>query len=193
MDWKIVDSQMGHYSALLTSQVRLSPATAEKVASSIAAEVRALSADQRFAIQNESPVPIAKRLEELSAFQGWMDLAHHLSPDPHVTRAQVICQNYICFVYLPEACFRLLAKVCPQGSVARLCGRFLSDNPIRAFRNAISHANWTYKDDFSGITYWARKDSGTDTSLIEYEVAQAELEFWQSLSRTVAYATYSSL
>jgi hypothetical protein len=193
MYWNIVDAQISRYSALLKSQVGLSQAKTEKLASSIAGDVKALSADQRFAIRGSSPVTISDRLDELLAFQGWMDLAHHLPPDPHVTRAQVLCQNYICFLYLPESCFRYLAKLCPAGSAARLCGKFLSDNPIRAFRNAIAHANWTYKADFSGIIYWARKDGSKDTALVEYEVAQADLEFWQSLSRAVAYATFSSL
>ncbi|MDB5984752.1 MAG: hypothetical protein JWQ69_5767 [Pseudomonas sp.] len=192
MDWTIIDSQMDRYRDRLTAQVGLLPEISLRVASTIAGDVKALSADQRLSFHAQSPVPIAARLDELLAFQGWMDLAHHLSPDPHVTRAQVLCQNYICFLYLPEACFRHLAKVCPQGSTARRCGKFLSNNPVRAFRNAIAHANWAYKDDFSGISYWARKDGG-DSTLIEYEVAQADLDFWQSLSRTVAYATYSSL
>src|SRR5262249_11910426 len=105
----------------------------------------------------------------------------------------VLSQNYICFVYLPEACFRVLSKVCPNGSATKKCAQFLSNNPVRAFRNAIAHANWMYRADFGGLIYWARNGSDQNEPLEKFEVAQNDLAFWQALSRCVAYSAYSNL
>jgi hypothetical protein len=193
MSWKHLDAEMQPFSARLTSEVKLTSEMAVNLATTIAADVRSLSQEQKSEIRSKSPVPLEDRLSELQAFQGWMDQARTVQNNPFVTRAQVLSQSYICFVYLPEACFRVLAEVCSNGSAAKKCARFLSDNPVRAFRNAIAHANWTYRKDFGAIVYWARKGSDPDEPLKRFEVEQKDLSFWQALSRCVAYAAYSNL
>jgi hypothetical protein len=193
MNWKHLDTQMQSFSARLTSEVKLNQEMASKLATTIASDVRFLSMEQKAEINAASPVPLADRLNELKAFQGWMDQACTIRNNPHVTRAQVLSQSYICFVYLPESCFRILAKVCPSGSAAKKCAQFLSNNPVRAFRNAVAHANWTYRADFNAIVYWARKGSDPNEPLEKFEVEQADLSFWQALSRCVAYVAYSNL
>jgi hypothetical protein len=191
--WRQLDAQMARFSDRLINAVKLSPEIAERLASSVAADVRFLSQEEKLAIKSFSPVPLADRLSELEAFQGWMDLARGVETNPFVTRAQVLTQNYICFVYLPEGCFRALAKHCANGSAAKKCAKFLSDNPVRAFRNAIAHANWKYRSDFQAIVFWARKGGDPNEPLEQFEVEQGELSFWQALSRCVAYASYSNL
>jgi hypothetical protein len=193
MNWQHLDTQMRAFSARLASEVKLTPEMAEKLATTIAADVRFLSPEQKAEIRAASPVPLQDRLAELQAFQGWMDQAHTVRNNPFVTRAQVLSQNYICFVYLPEACFRVLSKVCPSGSAAKKCAQFLSNNPVRAFRNAVAHSNWTYRADFGAIIYWARKGSDPSEALQQFEVEQNDLSFWQAVSRCVAYAAYSNL
>jgi len=193
MNWKHLDNQMRAFSARLTREVKLSPEMAAKLATTISSDVRFLSPDQKQKIRAASPVPLEDRLAELQAFQGWMDQASQITNNPFVTRAQVLSQNYICFVYLPEACFHVLAKTCPSGSAARKCGQYLSNNPIRAFRNAMAHANWTYRADFDALVYWARSGDNPADPLERFEVEQSDLAFWQSLSRCVAYAAYSNL
>jgi hypothetical protein len=193
MNWNHLDKQMRSFEARLTGEVKLTPGMAVKLATTIAADVRFLSVDQKAEIEAASPVPLVDRLDELQAFQGWMDQAHTISNNPFVTRAQVLSQCYICFVYLPESCFRILAKVCRTGSAAKKCAQFLCNNPVRAFRNAIAHANWTYHKDFKAIIYWARKGNDPAEPLEKFEVGQEDLSFWQALSRCVAYATYSNL
>lgn len=193
MNWQHLDTQMQSFSARLTSEVKLTPEMAAKLATTIAEDVRFLSPEQKAEIRAASPVSLSDRLAELQAFQGWMDKAHTIDDNPFVTRAQVLTQNYICFVYLPEACFRVLSKACPSGSATKKCAQFLSNNPVRAFRNAIAHANWTYRADFGAIVYWARKGSDPNEPLERFEVKQNDLSFWQALSRCVAYAAYSNL
>jgi hypothetical protein len=193
MTWDHLDKQMAAWSGRLESELKISSESSPKLATSIAADVRFLSADAKAQLRTASPVPLRERLDELKAFQGWMDYVGKTAPSPFITRAQVITQNYICFVYLPESCFRVLAKIAPPDSPTKKCARFLSDNPVRAFRNAMSHANWTYRGDFQAIVYWARKGSDPTETLERFEVAQEDLSFWQSLSRCVAYAAFSNL
>ena len=168
--WQRLDAQMEHFSVRLMTVVKLSHEMAAKLATNIAADVRFLSPAQKSEIKNASPVPLGERLSELQAFQRWMDLARTVKSDPAVTRAQVLSQNYVCFVYLPEACFHVLASVCPNGAATKKCAKFLSDNPVRAFRNAIAHANWTYRSDFKAIVFWARKGSNPSEPLERFEV-----------------------
>lgn len=185
--WQRLDAQMATFEDRLANAVKLSPQASQKLATSIAADIRFLSPKQKREILNSSPVPIGDRLSELQAFQDFMDFAYDAVRDkPYLSRAQALIQNYICFVYLPEGCFRAIAKVCPRDSVAKRCARFLDDNPVRAFRNAIAHANWRYRSDFEAIIFWSRKGSNPDDPLVEFEVEQGELDFWQALSRCVA-------
>ena len=122
-----------------------------------------------------------------------MDLASGIPVNAAMTRAKVIVQNYVCFVYLGEACFRALRKTSTPGSITWRCCVYLTDNPIRAFRNAIAHSNWTYARDFRGLVFWARMGSNPDEALSRFEVSQTDLNFWQALSRGVAYAAYTSI
>ncbi len=193
MSWTILDQQMAAWSARLVSEVKISTTDSVKLGTTIASEVRFLSRGAKEEIAAESPIAVSDRLQELIAFQGWMDTVINSEVSPFVVRAQVITQNYICFVYLPEACFRILSKNLPGGSTTKKCAKFLSNDRIRAFRNAIAHANWSYRADFGGILYWARKGPEPSDPLLKFEVLQQELAFWQALSRCVAYAAFSNL
>jgi hypothetical protein len=126
-------------------------------------------------------------------FQGFMDHVVNTGGPPVVVRAQVVYQNYICFVYLGESCFNVLKKELPPDSTARKCCRFLTDNPVRAFRNAVAHANWRYLSDFSGLEFWARKGADATDPMVRFEVSQQDLGFWQSLARCTGYAAFLSL
>jgi hypothetical protein len=133
---------------------------------------------------------LKERLDELKAFQDWMDWASAAPRDPAIVRAQVITQNYVCFVYLRDSCFIELGKRLPTESTAKKCCGFLTADTVRAFRNAIAHANWHYKPDFSGIEYWARAGGGRNASMDRHEVNQQDLAFWQALARCTAYAAF---
>ncbi len=183
---------LAHSNALMR-EIGLSEDESKKVATLVAADVRFLPVEAKKEIRDATPIPVEIRLDELRAFQAWMDHASSVRGSPQVTRAQVIVQNYVCFVYLGEACFRVLAKRTPTGSVTKRCCEFLTANPVRAFRNAIAHANWKYNSDFSGIEYWARKGQEPSEPLSRFEVSQKDLNFWQALSRCVAYAAYTHL
>lgn len=193
MNWQQIDMQMSQFALRLVSEVRVSSDAATKLATTIATDIRFLDATQKAEIRQATPIPLEDRLAELQSFQNWMEHAGSVSGNPFVRRAQVLTQNYICFVYLPESCFKVLAKACPVGSTTRKCAQFLSNNPVRAYRNAIAHANWTYRQDFEAIIYWAKKGSEPTDPLERFEVEQGDLSFWQALSRCVAYSALSNL
>lgn len=192
-NYGLLDAQLAPFAEKLVTAVGLDQREARIVATSIAAGVRFLEPSSRAAIFAASPVPLQDRVDELLAFQAFMDAASATRRSPAITRAQVIVQNYVCFVYLSEACFRALLKGSKPGSVTRRCCKFLTDNPVRAFRNAIAHSNWMYASDFSGLAFWARKGSAPSEPAMRFEVSQNELDFWQSLSRAVAYAAYTTM
>ena len=192
MSWQLLDQQMAQFAERLKHEVKISADAATKLATTIAADVRFLPVEAKIELRASTPVAIADRLAEVQSFQSWMDVAHTVR-NPSVTRAQVITQNYICFVYLPESLFRVLAKQCPPGSAAKKCAQFLSNNPVRSFRNAVAHANWTYRQDFGALVYWAKKGAEPEEPIQRFEVDQHELSFWQSLSRCLAYAALTNL
>ena len=189
----IIDEQMRHWSARLRDDLKIVPPESDALASSIAREVQGLSFEAKDRVRSASLIPIGACLEELIAFQKWMDLAHGPMPHPAVIRAQVITELYVCFVYLGEACFGVLKKELPAGSATRKCCKFLTENPIRALRNAVAHSNWNYLRDFSGLEFWAKKGADPNEHPSRFVVLQDELSFWQALARCTAYATYLSL
>lgn len=190
-DWTILDNQMRNYSPFLRDEFRITPPESNALASTLAAEINALPEETRHALLSAETVQPSDRLDELVGFQSFMDLVHANPGHPGLTRAQVITQNYISFVYLGDACFKTLRKCAPSGSVAKRCCKFLTDNPVRAFRNAVAHANWKYKPDYSGLTFWSRKGDNPSDPMERFEVSQKDLGFWQALARCVAYVTYT--
>ncbi|MGD0092100.1 MAG: hypothetical protein ABSE73_19475 [Planctomycetota bacterium] len=189
----VLDRQMLQWSSRLRDDLSILAPESNRLASTIAREVGSLSSEAKQRVEDASVVPIEDRVEELRAFQAWMDIVRASTPPPPVVRAQVIVQNYICFVYLGEACFTVLRKELPTGSATRKCCKFLTDNPVRAFRNAVAHSNWHYLPDFSGLEFWAKKGAEADESLSRFTVLQQDLSFWQYLARCTAYASYLSL
>jgi len=189
-----LDKQMRQWSTRLRDDLRIGPPESNQLGTAITKEVAALSEEAKQRVKEASRIPLEIRIEELKAFQGWMDHVQATSePHPVVVRAQVVYQNYICFVYLGESCFNVLRRELPSGSTAKKCCRFLTDNPVRAFRNAVAHANWRYLPDFSGLEYWARKGADPAEPVVRFEVSQQDLSFWQALARCTAYASFLTL
>jgi hypothetical protein len=191
--WARLDEQLAAWVIKLVAEVKVSEQDATKLATTIAADVRFLSTEAKAAVRAASPISIDDRVQELLGFQGWMDETGRIKLSAFAGRVKVIAQNYICFVYLPESCFKILSKELPSGSVAKRCCKFLCGDRIRALRNAVAHANWTYRSDFKAIVYWARKGDDRTDPLLQFEVEQNELDFWQALSRCVAHVALSNL
>lgn len=140
-----LDSQMLLWAKRTIKELKLDLMQANKLGSTIESEIHSLPLENKRALIELSRVTPQNRFDELVAFQGWMDYANKIRGNPYVTRAQVITQNYICFVYLGDALFKSLKEALPPPFVTGRCCRFLLNNPVRAFRNAVAHSNWQYK------------------------------------------------
>ena len=187
-----LNNQMKKWASRLRDDLRLTPSQSNMIASSIFDEIKNLSLPVKKEIENSTPIPIKARLDELLAFQRWMDFADSMKiRKPEVIRAQVITQNYICFVYLKETWFEILLKYLSQDTATYKSCSFLLSEPIKFLRHGISHGNWKYKDDFSGLEYWNRKDRSSP--YVYRQINQQELDFWQSLSRTTAYSSFLAI
>ena len=189
-----LNRQLAIHGKRLLKDVGLTADEALKVATLVASDIHSLSAEAKAKIKTASPVQISARIDELLAFQAWMDLAHSHPKHPTNVRAQDIVQNYICFIYLKDACFEIVSKQAPPKSVAARCAKHLSRGAVRDFRNAFSHANWQYNSTHTGLDCWVLQNADNRLRpLKHFYVSQDDLTFWQALSRAVAYATYLQL
>jgi len=188
-----LDHQMAQWASKLRDDLKLPSSACNRLASALHGEITQLDAQAILSDIGANRVPIGKRHDELRAFQAFMDFASTMSDKPEIVRAQVIVQNYVCFVYLGNGLFKALRCRAEQGTVTNRCCKFLTDNPVRAFRNAIAHANWTYTNDFEGIEFWARKGDDPNEELNKFIVPKQDLNFWQMLARCVAYVAIQAL
>src|SRR5579863_2577351 len=95
-----LDRQLAMFRDRLCSEVSFTLEEAGRVATLVAADIRFLPVEAKAEIRAASPVPLSARLDELVAFQVWSDFATSIGNAPAITRASVVVQNYICFVYL---------------------------------------------------------------------------------------------
>lgn len=188
-----LDLQMRRWTARLRDDLLIVPGESERLATAISDEVHSRKADLRRVLDTSEVVPFRARLDELRAFQLWMDTARSGPSDPAIVRAQVITQNYICFVYLGDALFWGLRRVMAGRTSTHKCADYLVQGQVRDFRNAIAHANWRYADNFRGLECWVRRGRSRDAPLEHFHVPQVELDFWQALARCTAYAAGSAL
>lgn len=189
-----LDKQISQFETDLINDVGLHADETSMVASLAFSEIKFLPEEAKNKIELISPVPLSQRLEELKAFQMWSEIVSSQEVHPAVVRAQVIVQSYVCFVYLKDALFEIISSLANEDSVIKKSSAFLSRGKVRDFRNAFSHANWCYKEDFSGFKCWVLKDSRKRNGpMKKFEVSQHEMNFWQTLSRGISYATYEYL
>ncbi len=99
-EWAKLDAHMRRYSPRLRDDLRIETAASNHLATTIAQECAALSPQALTEIRQQDVVDLDTRLEELIAFQAFMDLANSIPSHPAIVRTQVITQNYVCFVFL---------------------------------------------------------------------------------------------
>ena len=157
-----LNRQLAAYRDRLCSDVGLNSDEASKVATLVGADIRFLSPEVKSEIKAASPVPISARLDELVAFQAWMDLASSIPKQPAITRTQVVVQKYVCFVYLKDACFEVVAKRAAPNSVAARCSNYLSRARcvISVMRFPMPTGNTTQRS--RGLNAGCSKMRGTD-------------------------------
>jgi len=194
--WTKLDKIMQQFSPRLRDDLGLDSSASNCLASTIASEVHLLPRHVLEKIRDEDLIGLQRRLDELVAFELFMDFASqvqatsgHFAP---LNRAQVTCQLYTVFVYLGDACFLRLRTLAGTGSVLKKCCKYLTDYPVRGLRNAVAHSNWRYTDDFKGIHFHYFEDE-QKTKRTDYTVGQLELDFWDKLARVTAYAAIQTI
>lgn len=193
--WEKLDRVMRQYSPKLRDDLSINAPESDNLASAIASDVRQLAPEDLRVIANDDLVGLKHRVEELFAFEEFMTIASEAQRSGSVaplTRAQVVSQLYVVFVYLGDACFAKLRKLAPSGSVLKKCCVFLNDYPVRGLRNAVAHANWRYTDDFAGIQFHYFRDEARQHR-VDCSVSQLELDFWDKLGRVTAYASFQTI
>lgn len=175
----------------LRDDLGISAAESQSLATSIFNDVSELSDDVK-ANQLSDLLTFGERFNELALFMNYLaDRQSSGNISVIEGHAHVVLSSYLCFVYLGDACFIRLRKLVPSGSVSKKCFKFLTENPVRAFRNAVAHANWKVED--RRIVFWARKGSDENEPLVEFTVDDSDRAFWFFLSLCAAKATYAAL
>lgn len=136
-------------------------------------------------------IPPERYVEELTAFQAWMDIAHANADNPVIVRAQVMTELYVAFVWLRDSLMKPAAAAVSDQTAFATVEQFLSSGRRRTLRNAIAHGRWCYLPDFSGLECWAEPTRGQQHE--PFQVTQADLNSWQTLSRWAAIAALLAL
>lgn len=184
-----LDHKLSAYSPKLRDDLGIDPPASLRLASAIRDEIRALPVHLLPTLAGDSPLALKDRWEMLNLLIGWLD-SNHDYPDAF---GQIVTVNYIAFVYFGDTCFKVLRKELPKGTIAQKCCVYLTDNPVRAFRNAIAHGNWRFCLDRSGIDFWARKGADPEEEVVRWRFVQNDLSFSQYLAIATAFSTMATL
>jgi hypothetical protein len=188
---KSLDVRLRAFSTPLKNDLGIAPPESDMLATTINKEMCGIDLTKLPTLVGETPLSLGDRFQMLMSFFSWWNVC----PEPKGASniGHIAAMNYMCFVFLGEACFKALRKELPSGSVGQKCCVYLTDNPIRAFRNALAHGNWRPRLDHSGIDFWARKGSDPSEKMTRFRVDIETMNFWIFLSATTAYASLSAL
>jgi hypothetical protein len=106
-----------------------------------------------------------------------------------ITRAHIVTQLYMSFVWLRDSMLEPVSAMLP-GSATSTVIEFLSTDRRRVLRNAVAHGRWTYLPDFSGLEVWNVDRTGARTRAV---ITARELEAWQAVARGTSIAVLLAL
>jgi hypothetical protein len=201
---KQLDVGLREYSSRLRDDFKISPPESNELATAIRREVQQLDSQTRLALQSDAPLSTTDRIHLLNLFVHWWR-TNPGAPDNCI--GQMMALNYFCFVYLGESHLKKLRK-CALAPLGKKCATFLTDNPVRALRNALAHGNWRPSFDSLGIDYWGRPGSvpvctvqpkcanaseASTEPMQHFKVSVEDLNFWHLLAIATTYASLSGL
>ena len=156
------------------------------IPSTIYAEVRSLDESTHSRIRHDIAIPPEAYLEEMSAFQSWMDLARDARSNPVIVRAQIMTQLYVAFLWLRDSLMTPVGSALPGTTTAAIV-QFLCTDDRRRLRNSVAHGRWRYLPDFSGLECW----DGRPPTM--FTITSADLGAWQLVSRASTTAVLLAL
>jgi hypothetical protein len=184
-----IDAQM--LSARTASEVpHVSDGAWPHLASEIRASVASLGDTGANRIRAALPQPPEDYASELSAFQGWIEVASRFPDDAAVVRARVMTELYVSFVVLRDL-LAAAADAVPVDSPLAEVDRFLTSGRRDDLRRAVASGRWGYRPDFTGLRILHGSDEGDAAD--DGDVSQADLHAWQTLSRGAAIAVLTAL
>ncbi len=184
------DLKMSEWSDRLQHEVGVSGEASATLATSIYRDIRTLPIN----LSSVSDViPYAERFNELALFLNWnAESQDYVKKESScLSRARLVLSNYMCFVYLGEICFVRLRKQLPKKTTAGRCCRYLTENPVRAFRNAVAHGNWRIRDGI--VQPWARKGDSKEEPPGQFQVSDADRTFWFFLAACTGKSALAAL
>lgn len=137
------------------------------------------------------PIPPERYVEEMLAFQSWMDFGRANGNNPVVVRAQVMTELYVAFVWLRDSLVKPCIDHLAEDATLTEIERFFSNGRPRKLRNAIAHGHWYYLPNYDGLEFWAEPSRGAPHERIE--ISQPDLDAWQTLSRGTTIAILLAL
>lgn len=169
----------------------LADAAWERLATAVYREVVNLGDEATNQLRIAMFIPPERYVEELLAFQTWMDIARANAADPAIVRAQVMTELYVAFVWLRDSLMNPIAERLGDDTTFGVLSRFLNGGRRRLLRNAVAHGRWCYLPDFSGLECWAEPSRGQKHE--RFEIHQVDIDAWQLLSRGTAIAALLAL
>lgn len=181
------DRKMREWKDRLQAEVGLTEEASENLSTTIYREVLNSNPTD---ILPPDVISYADRLNEVALFMNWSAESRLFEPNPLWDHAKLVLSYYVCFVYLGETCFIRLRKLLRSTATGRCCN-YLTENPVRAFRNAIAHGNWQIGNGV--IHFWARKGNDPNEYLFKFEVPDQDIQFWFFLSLCVGKSAFAAL
>lgn len=181
---------LDHQVLVFESRLALSlPLSAQgRIASAVYDEVAALGEETHNRLRVELAILPETYLEEMTAFQGWMDLANANRTNPFIVRAQMVTQLYFGFVWLRDSLMAPLSLAIADGVTTTIIKFFGKPTDRWTLRNAVAHGRWKYAADFSGLECW---DGRPPTTYLF--VAEKDLEAWLILSKATIISVLLAL
>lgn len=163
-----------------------------KIATYIDEELSKLDKSDIYKIKEFSPVDLNERIQELGRFD---ELVHKvLNNKDKISGNEMTCfityRSYMLFVYIKDNCFEKTKAITHNGTITKKICTYLTENPVRAYRNAIAHGNFFYSPKDQEIIYYNRNPANQIT---EYKLKMKEWNFWQELARGTAYTIYGHI
>lgn len=142
MNLEHLDDQLLHAQAA-SEAPDLSEGASRHLATTIYGEIAGLDETVTNQLRLSVLISPERYVEELTAFQAWMDIAHANATNPVIVRAQVMTELYVAFVWLRDSLMKPISAAVADQSAFAVVERFLSSGRRRALRNAIAHGRWS--------------------------------------------------
>jgi hypothetical protein len=199
----IIDQRLFKWADRIVKEINIPHDAAKRIASTIEKEFDTAKTEFLQDIKNLGPITPKRRLYILEGQIFWKQfvrpkILHAPEPPQGIISktwwedshkyALLMSSLYMNYIYVGDGFFEFLKKHAPSGSVTKKVAQYIRENPLRALRNALSHANWYLTT--NGIKYFARKGSDPNEPMAEFHASPQDMEFYDDF---VSFAGWAAL